>query len=114
MPETPELRIETTPEVNTPVIYVAVPLPGHTPGSTGFLVRGTGGVTWLFSGDTTWTSRGVELPAHKFLRAFDSDLHVLSSSIGLLHAFQQHRPDVKIIPAHDDHALSQLPRCGSR
>lgn len=93
---------------------VAVPLPGHTPGGTAFLVRGAGGVTWLFSGDTTWTSRGVELPAHKTLRAVDSDLGVLSTSIGLLHAFQLHRPDVKVVPAHDGAALSQLPRCAAR
>ncbi len=93
---------------------VAVPLPGHTPGSTGFLVRGPKGVTWLFSGDTTWTFRGVELPAHKFLRAFDSDLDALSSSIGRLHAFLENRPDVKVIPAHDGDALSALPRCDPR
>ena len=71
-------------------------------------------MTWLFSGDTTWTSRGVELPAHKTLRAFDSDLEALSSSIGLLHAFLVSRPDVKVVPAHDGAALSALPRCGAR
>lgn len=92
---------------------VAVPLPGHTPGSTAFLVRGQGGVTWLFSGDTTWTSRGVDLPAHKTLRAVDDDLGELSSSIGLLHAFQVNRPDVKVVPAHDGAALSGLPRCAA-
>lgn len=91
---------------------IAVPMPGHTPGSTGFLVRGRGGVTWLFSGDTTWTFRGVELPAHKTLRAFDSDLEALSSSIGRLHAFLENRPDVKVIPAHDGDALTALPACG--
>jgi glyoxylase-like metal-dependent hydrolase (beta-lactamase superfamily II) len=91
---------------------VAVPMPGHTPGSTAFLVRGTGGVTYLFSGDTTWTFRGVEAPAHKTLRAYDSDLPALSDAIGRLHAFVQHRPDVKVIPAHDADALGLLPPCG--
>jgi len=91
---------------------VAVPLPGHTPGSTGFLVRGKEGRTYLFSGDTTWTYRGVELPAHKAVRAFDSDLEELSSSIGRLKAFEVKRPDVKVIPAHDAIALTQLPSCG--
>jgi glyoxylase-like metal-dependent hydrolase (beta-lactamase superfamily II) len=93
---------------------VAVPLPGHTPGSTGFLVRGKGGMTYLFSGDTTWTLRGVELPAHKTLRAVDDDLETLSSSIGRLHSLMVNRPDLKIIPAHDGDALSALPRCGAR
>lgn len=90
---------------------VAVPMPGHTPGSTAFLVRGPGGVTYLFSGDTTWTSQGVERPAHKTLRAFDSDLPTLSDSIGRLHAFLESRPDVRVIPAHDGDALAQLPAC---
>lgn len=93
---------------------VAVPLPGHTPGSTGFLVRGKEGRTYLFSGDTTWTYRGVELPAHKAVRAFDSDLEELSSSIGRLKAIESNRPDVKVIPAHDGAALTQLPSCGQR
>ena len=93
---------------------LAVPQPGHTPGSTAFLVRGKGGITWLFSGDTTWTSRGVELPAHKTLRAVDGDIQTLSSQIGLLHAIQVNRPDVKVIPAHDGNALSALPRCAPR
>ncbi|MFZ5444443.1 MAG: MBL fold metallo-hydrolase [Myxococcota bacterium] len=90
---------------------VAVPLPGHTPGSTGFLIRGAGGVTWLLSGDTTWTSRGVELPAHKSLRTFDSELEPLSSSIGRLAALARNRPDVRVIPAHDADALAALPDC---
>jgi glyoxylase-like metal-dependent hydrolase (beta-lactamase superfamily II) len=93
---------------------IAVPMPGHTPGSTAFLVRGKGGVTWLFSGDTTWTYRGVEIPAHKSIRMFDSDLVSLSTSIGRLHALLIHRPDVRVVPAHDADALSALPRCGTR
>jgi glyoxylase-like metal-dependent hydrolase (beta-lactamase superfamily II) len=92
---------------------LAVPQPGHTPGSNAILVRGKNGVTWLFSGDTTWTSRGVELPAHKTLRAVDGDLEKVASAIGLLHALHRHRPDVKVIPAHDGNALSALPRCGA-
>lgn len=90
---------------------VGVPLPGHTPGSTGWLVRGEGGVTWLFSGDTTLTARGVTLPAHKSLRAYDEDLGALSSSLGVLHALSRHRPDVRVLPAHDGEALAQLPPC---
>lgn len=90
---------------------LAVPQPGHTPGSTAFLVRGRGGLTWLFSGDTTWTSRGVELPAHKSMRVVDVEPETLASSIGLLHALHKHRPDVRVMPSHDGNALSALPRC---
>jgi glyoxylase-like metal-dependent hydrolase (beta-lactamase superfamily II) len=93
---------------------VGVPLPGHTPGSAGWLVRGPGGVTYLFSGDATWTSRGVEKPAHKTFRAYDEDLEALSQTLGVLHALHQARPDIVIIPAHDAAALEQLPACGAR
>ncbi|MBI4934255.1 MAG: MBL fold metallo-hydrolase [Actinobacteria bacterium] len=88
---------------------VAVPMPGHTPGSTAFLVR-SAGKTWLFSGDTSWTSRGVELPAHKTVPV-DSDREQLAGQLGLLHAYLQHRPDVVVVPAHDATALELLPPC---
>jgi N-acyl homoserine lactone hydrolase len=91
---------------------VGVPLPGHTPGSTGWLVRGAGGVTYLFSGDTSWTVRGVERPAHKLLTSYDEDLGVLASSLGRLHALLAARPDIVIVPAHDASALERLPACG--
>jgi glyoxylase-like metal-dependent hydrolase (beta-lactamase superfamily II) len=90
---------------------VGVPMPGHTPGSTAWLVRGEGGVTYLFSGDTSWTFRGVELPAHKSVRAFDEDLPALSKSLGRLHAFLAFRPDVVVIPSHDGEALERIPAC---
>ncbi len=92
---------------------VGVPLPGHTPGSTGWLVRGPGGVTYLFAGDTAWSVRGVEKPAHKLLKGYDEDLQVLGESLGRLHAFARARPDVVVVPAHDASALEKLPACGA-
>lgn len=89
---------------------VAVPIPGHTPGSTAFLVRGKAH-TYLFTGDATWTSRGIELPAHKLLTAVDFDVATLANTIGRLKSFNDNRPDVKIIPAHDGAALATLPEC---
>jgi N-acyl homoserine lactone hydrolase len=93
---------------------VAVPLPGHTPGSTAFLVKLTDGRTALFTGDTSWTSRGVEAPVHKNpLVRLDADVDATGSSLGLLHAIAKARPDVLVIPAHDAAALEQLPSCSS-
>jgi glyoxylase-like metal-dependent hydrolase (beta-lactamase superfamily II) len=92
---------------------VGVPLPGHTPGSTGWLVRGPGGVTWLFSGDSSLTWRGVEKPAHKSIRLYDEDLDALSQTLGKLHAFVKYRPDVQVIPAHDGAALEKIPACSA-
>lgn len=93
---------------------VAVPLPGHTPGSTAFLVTLPDGRTALFSGDTSWTSRGVEAPVHKNpLVRLDSDVDQTGDGLGLLHAISKARPDVLVIPAHDAAALEQLPACTS-
>jgi hypothetical protein len=71
-------------------------------------------VTYLFSGDATWTSRGVEKPAHKTLKGYDEDLAALARTLGVLHALHEARPDVVIIPAHDASALEKLPACGAR
>ena len=93
---------------------VGVPLPGHTPGSTGWLVQGPGGVSYLFSGDASWTVRGVEKPAHKLLTGYDEDLAVLGDTLGRLHALALARPDLVVVPAHDASALEKLPPCGAR
>ncbi|MEW5741781.1 MAG: MBL fold metallo-hydrolase [Myxococcota bacterium] len=92
---------------------VAVPLPGHTPGSTGYLVRGPGGVTYFFIGDTTWTSKGVELPAHKTL-PLDFDAKALEATLARVHAMAEARKgELVVLPAHDAGALSKLPTCGA-
>jgi glyoxylase-like metal-dependent hydrolase (beta-lactamase superfamily II) len=91
---------------------VAVPLPGHTPGSTGYLVRGPRGRTYFLIGDTTWTSRGVEVPAHKSL-PLDVDREALTQTLARVHAMAEARRDeLVVLPAHDATALSALPTCG--
>lgn len=93
---------------------VAVPLPGHTPGSTAFFVNSGNGKRWLFTGDTTWSLEGIHRPAHKpfFASAIvDSDDEVLAESIALLHAFSRERPEITLVPAHDLSAIRKLPVC---
>ncbi len=92
---------------------VAVPLPGHTPGSTGYFLRAPTRTVFLV-GDTAWSLRGVELPAHKNpLVRMDDDVESVAAALGRLHAFFKHRPDVLIVPAHEGSALAQLPTCES-
>jgi glyoxylase-like metal-dependent hydrolase (beta-lactamase superfamily II) len=90
---------------------IAVPLPGHTPGSTGYLVHGRGGRRWLLIGDTAWSTRGVELPAHKMVRMLDSDGAQIADSLGRVHALSREHPDIVIVPAHDAAALETMPTC---
>lgn len=89
---------------------VAVPLPGHTPGHTAFLVKLPDGRSALFVGDASWTMRGVEAPQHKLI-PLDHDHEQTGASLGLLHALWKHRKDVLVVPAHDAGALDLLPSC---
>jgi len=92
---------------------VAVPMPGHTPGSTGYFVTLADGRQALFIGDTSWTSRGIEAPLHKNpLVPFDGDLAKTGDVLGHLHALQLVRPELLIVPAHEATALDRLPACG--
>lgn len=105
------LRFESSHDLFGDGAIVAVPLPGHTPGSVGYLVRGRGGKRWLLSGDATWTVRGIELPAHKLASVIDADAEQTSASIGLLHVLRQEHPEIVIVPAHDADALETMPTC---
>lgn len=89
---------------------IAVPLPGHTVGSTGYWVTDTAGHHWLFIGDASWTVRGIEKPAHKLV-PIDADTEELSKSLALLHTLFANRTDVTVVPAHDESALGLLPNC---
>lgn len=93
---------------------VALPLPGHTPGSTGYLVQGRGTQRWLFIGDAAWSSEGVSRPASKngiLSAAVDGDAEATAQTLGMLHALQQVRPDIQIVPAHDLAAMRAVPPC---
>ena len=93
---------------------VAVPLPGHTPGSVGYLVRGDDGKNWLFVGDATWTVDGVTRPAHKnalVALLFDGNLEATAQTLARLHAVQVQRPEVTVVPAHDLDAMGLIPEC---
>jgi N-acyl homoserine lactone hydrolase len=93
---------------------VAFPLPGHTPGSTGYLVQGKGGQRWLFIGDAAWHLEGVKRPITKnaiVTQLVDGDRTQTAQTLGLLHALRESRPDIQIVPAHDLDAMQSIPPC---
>jgi N-acyl homoserine lactone hydrolase len=96
---------------------VAVPLPGHTPGSTGYFVNSGTGRRWLFAGDASWTMEGIRRPALKnpLLRAIvDEDEEATARTLGLLHALSKDRPDIVIVPSHDLDGMVGIPPCAAR
>jgi glyoxylase-like metal-dependent hydrolase (beta-lactamase superfamily II) len=70
-----------------------IPTPGHTPGSTCYLVNGAGGARYLFTGDTIYTERDGTWTAGNL--SF-SDQEALARSLELIATL---RPDLVISSA---------------
>ncbi len=91
---------------------IAVPLEGHTPGSTGYLFALSTGVRVLYVGDAAWEHRGVDQPVQKNpLVPIDADLQATGDTLGRLHAAQRDNADLQILTAHDFAGWYRLPMC---
>lgn len=95
---------------------VAVPTPGHTPGSVSWFVNSGDGSRWLFVGDAAWLRAGIDRPAHKGWqgRLLDANTTQAGETLALLHAYQEARPYVHILTAHDPEMLTALPPCSGQ
>lgn len=82
---------------------VVVPMPGHTPGSVGTLVRLPDGRRMLHVGDTVWAREGYELrePKGWIAGSFDDNASENDVQIQLLWQLHQADPSLLIVPAHD-------------
>lgn len=84
---------------------VAVPMPGHSPGSVGVFVNLPDGRRLLFIGDTAWASEGVAWPAEKpwvTRRMVDDDAGGVREQLVLLHRLAEAHPELTVVPAHDE------------
>jgi glyoxylase-like metal-dependent hydrolase (beta-lactamase superfamily II) len=92
---------------------VLVPLPGHTPGSTGLFVNLRSGRRFFFIGDLTWAIEGVKLPAERpwiCRKLVDLDEEEVRRSIVKVHQLLDRHPDLVVVPAHDRRVHDQLPQ----
>ncbi len=92
---------------------VAVPMPGHTPGSVGVLVNLPSGRRYLFIGDTAWAREGVDWPAEKpwlSRRMVDLDAAAVREQLILLHQLQSQHPELVVVPAHDERVHESIAR----
>jgi N-acyl homoserine lactone hydrolase len=83
---------------------VLVPLPGHTPGSTGMFVNLHSGRRYLFIGDLTWAREGIEVPAERpWLARFlvDMDDAEVRRSILRVNSLRKADGSLVVVPAHD-------------
>jgi N-acyl homoserine lactone hydrolase len=82
---------------------VIVPMPGHTPGSVGTLLRLADGRRLFHVGDTVWVREGYEArePKGWIASSFDSDREGTDLQIQQLWQLHRADPDLVILPAHD-------------
>jgi glyoxylase-like metal-dependent hydrolase (beta-lactamase superfamily II) len=90
---------------------VFVPLPGHTPASTGMIVTLISGQRYFFVGDAIWNSKALDDGAAKpwFARGFaDYDSAQTLASIRRIRQAQASNPGLIVVPAHDNKLHNQL------
>ncbi|MBI1748482.1 MAG: MBL fold metallo-hydrolase [Acidobacteria bacterium] len=92
---------------------VLVPLPGHTPGSTGVFINFESGRRFFFIGDLTWALEGLQLPAERpwlARRMVDVDPAEVRRSIMKVHRLMKRHPSLVVVPAHDQRAIKNIAR----
>ena len=90
---------------------VAVPMPGHSPGSIGVVVNLPDGRRQLYVGDTAWCAEGVSWPAEKpwlSRRMVDGDAAGVRQQLVMLHRLAEQHPELTIVPAHDERVHATL------
>lgn len=94
---------------------ILVDLSGHADGQVGMFVHVTGGRQLFLIGDTTWAIEGVlnQQSRPKFVQwmtGVDKDYERNARLIERIYQLTKHRPDIEIIPAHDENVLKGLPQ----
>ncbi|HKF45299.1 MAG TPA: MBL fold metallo-hydrolase [Thermoanaerobaculia bacterium] len=94
---------------------VAVPTPGHTPGSVIIFVTLPPERRYAFVGDLVWQLEGIRELEERPWIARGSDLNPGEVRENLLRmaAVAERFPSMRIVPAHDSRGFEGLPRFGS-
>jgi glyoxylase-like metal-dependent hydrolase (beta-lactamase superfamily II) len=83
---------------------LAIDLSGHTPGSTGLLVK-TADAPVLMTGDAAWTDKSWRWPARPISA---SDMDLWWEQIWRIRKFAMLEPLLVVIPGHDDAAVAAI------
>jgi glyoxylase-like metal-dependent hydrolase (beta-lactamase superfamily II) len=91
---------------------IAVPLPGHTPGHAGLLLRLKSGKRVLLAGDAAFTGEGASkglARTHLWGRLVDWDRDEVGRSLARLQAAHKADPQLQIVPGHAGDVVSAWP-----
>lgn len=94
---------------------VLVDMAGHSEGHLGLFVNTPTKGSYFFIGDATWTIKGVEdnegRPGFvQWLTGVDHDVPKNLTVIDKVHTLSLERPELVIVPAHDEIVTARLPR----
>ncbi len=90
-----------------------VPLPGHTAGNTGMLIRRSNGSPLFMLGDAAWVDENYLRPAtmHPFIwNGVTSDDATACQTLINLHHFSRRHPEIPLIAMHDAQAQETFSR----
>ncbi|MEP7357812.1 MAG: MBL fold metallo-hydrolase [Anaerolineales bacterium] len=87
----------------------AVRLPGHARGQMGLLARTAAGATFFLVADACWHSGAYRdnRPQHPLANLIFDNAGEYRQTLGRLHAFHQHSPNIIVIPSHCDEAAEK-------
>ena len=86
---------------------ILIPLPGHTAGNTGMLIRRANGSPLFLLGDAAWVAENFLRPAtmHPFIwNGVTSDDATACQTLIDLHHFSHRHPEIPLIAMHDAQA----------
>jgi glyoxylase-like metal-dependent hydrolase (beta-lactamase superfamily II) len=110
----PYLGFATSLDVFGDGAVVLVPLGGHTAGQVGMFLNLPSGQRYFFTGDVSWTIEGLQRAQDRawLLRQVlhvDYDEPANQRAIVHIHQLMQRFPQIKVVPAHDEHVFDTLP-----
>ncbi len=94
---------------------VLVSLAGHTSGQLGIFVTTTSGKQYFFTGDTTWTIKGIEdqVGRNAFLEWYvdvNWSEQANKEATVSINRILTSNPSIQIVPAHDEYVAATMPK----